>query len=120
MEEEWDCLVQHYIDLEMELLRSAMHSMVLNHESYHEFQQIRLGLSRRLSSLLQSCRSSLDHTPHHLNKLESHAFADPFKKLTNTASDGLLGRRFLDAPRDHISAGPTAELQSLLRDPLPA
>src|SRR3546814_2941755 len=36
IEEEWDCLVQHYIDLEMELLRSAMHSMVLNHESYHE------------------------------------------------------------------------------------
>src|SRR3546814_11369469 len=67
-----DCLVQHYIDLEMELLRSAMHSMVLNHESYHEFQQIRLGFSRRLSSLLQSCRSYLDHTPHHLNKLESH------------------------------------------------
>src|SRR3546814_11280708 len=49
IEEEWDCLVQHYIDLEMELLRSAMHSMVLNHESYHEFQQIRLGFSRRRS-----------------------------------------------------------------------
>src|SRR3546814_1358490 len=68
-----DCLVQHYIDLEMELLRSAMHSMVLNHESYHEFQQIRLGFSRRLSSLLQSCRSYLAHTPHHLNKLERSA-----------------------------------------------
>src|SRR3546814_7163738 len=50
IEEEWDCLVQHYIALEMELLRSAMHSMVLNHESYHEFQQLRLGFSRRLRS----------------------------------------------------------------------
>src|SRR3546814_12537195 len=100
MVEEWDCLVQHYIDLEMELLRSAMHSMVLNHESYHEFQQIRLGFSRRLSSLLQSCRSYLDHTPHHLNKLESHAFADPFQKLTNTPTAGPFGCRFQEALRN--------------------
>lgn len=101
IEEEWDCLVKNYIDLEMELLRSAMHSMVLNHESYHEFQQIRLGFSRRLSNLLQSCRSYLDHTPHHLNKLESHAFADPFKKLTNTAYDGHFGYRFMEALRNY-------------------
>src|SRR3546814_9673570 len=78
-----------------------MHSMVLKHESYHEFQQIRLGFSRRLSSLLQSCRSYLDHTPHHLNKLESHAFADPFKKLTNTAYDGHFGCRFMEALRNY-------------------
>lgn len=101
IEEEWDCLVQNYIDLEMELLRSAMHSMVLNHDSYHEFQQIRLGFSRRLSNLLQSCRSYLDHTPHYLNKLESHAFADPFKKLTNTAYDGHFGYRFMEALRNY-------------------
>jgi hypothetical protein len=101
IEEEWDCLVQNYIDLEMELLRSAMHSMVLNHESYHEFQQIRLGFSRRLSNLLQSCRSYLDHTPHHLNKLKSQAFADPFKKLTNTAHDGHFGYRFMEALRNY-------------------
>src|SRR3546814_18975610 len=85
----------------MELLRSAMHSMVLNHESYHEFQQIRLGFSRRLSSLLPSCRSYLDHTPHHLNKLESHAFAEPFKKLTNTPYDGPSGCRFQEALRNY-------------------
>lgn len=101
IEEEWDCLVHNYIDLEMELLRSAMNSMVLNHESYHEFQQIRLGFSRRLSNLLQSCRSYLDHTPHHLNKLESHAFVDPFKKLTNTAYDGHFGYRFMEALRNY-------------------
>src|SRR3546814_9438428 len=82
----------------MELLRSAMHSMVLNHESYHEFQQIRLGFSRRLTSLLQTCRSYLEHTPPHLYKLESHAFADPFKNLTNTAYDGHFGCRFMEAP----------------------
>ncbi len=101
IEEEWDCLVQNYIELEMELLRSAMHSMVLNHETYHEFQQIRLGFSRRLSNLLQSCRSYLDHTPHHLNKLEGHAFADPFKKLTNAAYDGNFGYRFMEALRNY-------------------
>lgn len=101
IEEEWDCLVQNYIDLEMELLRSAMHSMVLNHKSYHEFQEIRLGFSRRLSNLLQSCRSYLDHTPHHLNKLQSHAFADPFRKLTNTAYDGHFGYRFMEALRNY-------------------
>lgn len=101
IEEEWDCLVQNYIELEMELLRSAMHSMVLNHESYHEYQQIRLGFSRRLSNLLQSCRSYLDHTPHHLNKLDGRAFADPFKKLTNAAYDGHFGYRFMEALRNY-------------------
>lgn len=101
IEEEWDCLVQNFIELEMELIRSAMHSMVLNHKSYHEFQQIRLSFSRRLSNLLQSCRSYLDHTPHHLNKLEGHAFVDPFKQLTNTAYDGHFGYRFMEALRNY-------------------
>lgn len=101
IEEEWDCLVQNYIELEMELLQSAMHSMVRNRESYHEYQQIRLGFSRRLSNLLQSCRSYLDHTPHHLNKLEGHAFTEPFKKLTNAAYDGHFGYRFMEALRNY-------------------
>src|SRR3546814_1758077 len=62
IEEEWDCLVQHYIDLETELLRSPMHAMRLHHASYHEFQQIRLRSSSRLSRLLHSCLSYPDHT----------------------------------------------------------
>lgn len=101
IEEEWDCLVQNYIELEMELLRSAMHSMVVARESYHEYQQIRLGFSRRLSNLLQSCRSYLDHVPHHLNKIEGHAFTDPFKRLTNTAYDEHFGYRFMEALRNY-------------------
>lgn len=101
VEEEWDSLVQNYIELEMALLQSAMHSMVLNHGSYHEYQDVRLGFARKLSNLLQTCRSYLDHTPHNLHKIEGGSYSDQFAALTRTAHARHFGYRFMDALRNY-------------------
>jgi len=101
IEEEWDSLIQNYIELEMELLKSAMDTMVLNHESYGDMQQRRLIFSRRLSNLLQTCRSYIDRTPHHLKKLEGHDFEATFDELRRAAHAAHFGYRFMDAMRNY-------------------
>lgn len=101
IEEGWDDLVQNYLELEMELLQSAMRTMVLNHEDYHEFQQTRLRFARRLSNLLQSCKSYIDHTPHHLNQLPVAGLVAAFKGFTNVAYDASFSYRFMEALRNY-------------------
>lgn len=101
MEEEWDSLIQNYIELELELIRSAMNTMVLSHEGYHEMNQIRLGFARRLSNLLHSCKSYLDHTPHHLKQLRTPELDVAFRTAANDAYDGNVSYRFMEALRNY-------------------
>lgn len=101
IEEEWDCLVQNYIELEMALLQSAMHSMVLSDDSYHDLQRERLSFARRLSNLFHACRSYIDHTPHHLNKLPGAPVAQTFDELRRKAHAEHFGYRFMDAMRNY-------------------
>lgn len=101
IEEEWDSLIQNYIELEMELIRSAMNTMVLSHEGYHEANQTRLGFARRLSNLLHSCKSYLDHTPHHLKKLMTPNLDATFRAATNAAYDTSISYRFMEALRNY-------------------
>jgi hypothetical protein len=101
IEEVWDCLIQNYLELEKELIESALYSMVIGHRPYHQFQQIRLGFSRRLANLLQSCRSYLDHTPHHLNSVNGERFSEQFCVLTNRAYDKSFSYKFMEALRNY-------------------
>ncbi len=100
IEEEWDCLVQNYMELEMELLQSALQSMILSHESYETIQEARLRFTRRLSNLLHTCRSYLDHTPHHLNSLEAE-LTKSFNQARNNAYDEQFSYRFMEALRNY-------------------
>jgi hypothetical protein len=101
IEDEWDCVIQNYIELEMEILRSAMHTMILNYESRSEMQDIRLSFARRLSNLLHSCRAYRDHTPHFLDSIPDLAFAGLFKSLTKKACDEHFSYRFMEALRNY-------------------
>ncbi|MEO6717789.1 MAG: hypothetical protein ABIM50_11155 [Novosphingobium sp.] len=101
IEEEWDSLIQNYIEFEMELLKAATNSMILSHNSYHDFHQHRLGFARRLSNPLQTCRSYIDHAPHHLGQLNSCDFSSTFNELRNKAHADHFGYRFMDAMRNY-------------------
>lgn len=101
IEEEWDSLIQNYIELELELIRSAMNAMVLSHGDYHEANQTRLGFARRLSNLLHSCKSYLDHTPHYLKKLTTAGLESSFRTATNSAYDASASYRFMEALRNY-------------------
>lgn len=101
LEEEWDSLIQNYIELELEMIRSAMNTMVLSHEDYHEANQTRLSFARRLSNLMQSCKSYLDHTPHHLNRLMTNGLETKFRRVISAAYDASFSYRFMDALRNY-------------------
>ena len=101
LEEEWDSLIQNYIELELELIRSAMNTMVLSHEGYHEANDTRLGFARRLSNLLHLCKSYLDHTPHYLKKLTTTGLETAFKMATSAAYDASISYRFMEALRNY-------------------
>lgn len=100
IEDEWECLIQNYAELEMEMLRSAMHRMVFSQQSRDEMHDSRLNFTRRLSSLLHSCRAYLYHTPHLLDSISSTAFSKPFKVFTNEAYDSVFSYRFMEALRN--------------------
>lgn len=97
IEEEWDILVQNFIELEMEMLSSAMNSMVVGAINYHAFQDTRLKFARRLGNLLSSCRSYLDHAPHNLGELSEVDLATAFKGFANEAYDAHFGYRLMGA-----------------------
>jgi hypothetical protein len=101
IEEEWDGLVQNYMELERDLLGSALEMMVLQRDSYEEFQQNRLVFSRRLSNLLHTCRSYIDHTPHYLKALPGGEYVDVFARARSAAYDGHFEYRFMEALRNY-------------------
>src|SRR6476646_4560587 len=65
-EEEFDSIIQNYIDLELGFLNTAMHFMIITETDLKEYRRVRLKFARLLANLLASCRSYLDHSPHHL------------------------------------------------------
>lgn len=101
IEEEWENLIQNYLELELEFLKSAMQTMVLNHESYHEFQQTRLIFARRLANFLQSCRSYIDHIPHYLGMVPIPDLVARYKSLAGELYDSSSSYRFMEALRNY-------------------
>jgi hypothetical protein len=101
IEENWDNLVRNYTELEMEFLKAATGSMVLTQCSFHEMHEMRLGFSRRLSSLLTSYKSYLDQTPHHLKKLGGNTFKDSFDQLKRCAYDNHFSYRLMEGLRNY-------------------
>ena len=101
VEEEWDAVVQNYVELEKTLLEAALSDMVVSDKDYFSFQEARLKFAVRLSNLLAACRAYLDHTPHHLGQIApSRPYADEFKALTHTQYDERFGYRFMEQLRD--------------------
>ena len=101
LEEQWDCVIQNYIELEQELLKEAVNSMILLMEQYDQFSDIRLGFARKLSNFLSTARAYLDYTPKILKRSERHDAKDQFKLATNKAYDAFFGYRFMEALRNY-------------------
>lgn len=102
IEEEWSSLIQNYVDLEKGLLDAAVDHMVYSVSDYHEYQDARLSFSVRLANLLSTCKSYLDHVPHHLNSLSPKAGEkEAFKKMTNIEFDSRPSYRLMEALRNY-------------------
>lgn len=101
IEEEWDTLIQNYITFEKTLLSAALDSMVVRPTEHRAFSEIRLEFARAFSNFLATCRSYLDHTPHHLGGIGDGDGVEQFKSSTRTAYDGEFAYRFLEAMRNY-------------------
>lgn len=100
IEEEWDAVVQNYVELEKSLLEAALRDMVVSDKDYFLFQELRLRFGVRLSNLLGSCKAYLDHTPHHLGLVTPQGgYGDEFKALAKAEYDRRFGYRFMEALR---------------------
>lgn len=102
VEEEWEAVVQNYVELEKTLIEAAVRDMVVSDKDYFTFQEARLTFAVRLSNLLASCRAYLDHTPHHLGLIAPcQPYAAEFKSLTHAQYDQRFGYRFMEELRDY-------------------
>jgi|GEM_PF-508488 len=100
-EESWDVLVQNFIEFESELLQAALESMIVEPTEGRVFSEIRLKFARKFSNFLSSCRSYIDHAPHHLRLIEGGAAIDVFRNATSEAYDNEFAYRFLEAMRNY-------------------
>jgi hypothetical protein len=99
-EEEFDNVIQNYIDLEQGFLSTAIHSMVRSRTDLVEFRKVRIKFARLLSNLLSSCRSYLDHSPHHLRQVADGG-GESFKEKTSAAYNSEFAYRFMEALRNY-------------------
>lgn len=99
-EEEFDSVIQNYIELEQGFLSTAIHSMVISESSLVAFRKHRLKFARLLSNLLSSCRSYLDHASHVLGMIGTDV-ANAFSVKTNEAYDSEFAYRLMEALRNY-------------------
>lgn len=100
IEENWDCLIQNYIEFETDIIGTALNFMIRGATDYQESNDTRVELSRRLSNLLQSCRSYLDHTPKILTHCEVCDATNSFEGAKTSAYETNFSYRFMEELRN--------------------
>ena len=102
IEEEWDAVVQNYVELEKTLIEAALRDMIVSDLDYFTFQEGRLKFAVRLSNLLSTCRAYLDHTPQHLGlMIPLQPYTDEFNALRSVEYDKRFGYQFMEALRNY-------------------
>jgi len=102
IEEEWDAVVQNYVELEKTLIEAALRDMVVSDKDYFTFQEARLRFCVRLSNLLSTCKAYLDHTPQHLGLIAPrYPYVEEFKTFASVEYDKRFGYRFMEALRNY-------------------
>lgn len=102
VEEQWEAVIQNYLDLERNLLDVAASEMIVNDHDTQAFADRRLRFGVKLSNLLSTCRAYLDHTPQRIGALGVDGIDSALlKALTKSQYDGRLGYRFMEALRNH-------------------
>ena len=99
MEEDFDVVVENYLEFEVELLSSATRHMILRNQDYSWFHNERVVIARRITNLLGACESYLDRRRHHLKGMygDNKSKIDDVEAETNRQYDSRLGYRVMEA-----------------------
>jgi hypothetical protein len=104
IEEKFDLVIDNYLEFETDLLNSVAREMVRGLATWTAFQTERNQMNRRIVNLLSSCRLYLDHTRHHLSKIDSGngAIATAIETRIAAQYDSSLGFRAMEALRNYV------------------
>jgi hypothetical protein len=104
LEEKFDLLMQNYFEYEMELLRSATHTMLFLDISYNRMQDDMNSMIRQIVNLLSAARLYVDQSVHHLSNIYecNSPKVKQFCDEKSTQYDRLLGYRTMEALRNHV------------------
>jgi len=104
IEEGYEILISNYLDLEKQILDTAMFHMMHGYLSYSDFFNVQLALNIRLVNLLTSSRLYVDHLPQHVK--ECIPYRDDVKALVKSILkkeyDENYEYRFMDALRNSV------------------
>jgi hypothetical protein len=104
IEENFDLLLNNYLEFETNLVEMAARMMVKQTTKYAGFQAERRLINRLLINLLTASRTYLDQTPHHISDIfgkESEVFNDVDKEISYKY-EKYLGYRVMDTLRNHV------------------
>ena len=102
IEEKYDIVIENYKELECELLRLGMDTMLFSDLDWHGSMKERRLIGRRISNLLSSCRLYVDSTKHHMSSIYGKG-SDNHKRTESFFSeqyDACFGYRLMETLRN--------------------
>ncbi len=103
IEEDFDLVLENYIEYEIELLSIASRTMIFPNDDYYSISRDRKTISRRIMNLLSTCRAYLDQSSHHLSNIygKNSEESKVFKEETHIQYDTKLGFEVMEQIRNH-------------------
>lgn len=104
IEQKFDLLVDDYLEFETEVLEIGARELVRGARGWTEFQDWRNHMNRRVVNLVSAARMYLDHTKHHLGKIERTVpgVKSSIEQAMSAQYDEALGYRFMEALRNYV------------------
>jgi hypothetical protein len=103
IEEDFDLVLENYIEYEIELLSIASRTMIFPNDDYYSISRDRKTISRRIMNLLSTCRAYLDQCAHHLDNIygKNSEESKVFKEETHIQYDTKLGYEVMEQIRNY-------------------
>lgn len=104
IEQKFDLLIDDYLEFEIEILEIGAKELVRGARGWIEFQDWRNHMNRRVVNLLSAARLYLDHTRHHLGKIDSTVpgVKSRIERAISVQYDESIGYRFMEALRNYV------------------
>lgn len=101
IEEDWECVVRNFIEMEKEIAGVALDQMLSRISGYEEMQDMRLSFARRLANFLSAARSYEDRCARsHLAATGINNLIDDFAQMKTAEGANNFSYRFMRALRN--------------------
>jgi len=104
IEENFDLVVENYLEFEIDLLSAAARQMIHAMRKYDQYQEERRRINRRIANVLTACRSYLDQTGHHLSEMfgRDSAIESKFQQGVSEQYERCAAYRVMYALRNYV------------------